>query len=66
MHRTEQQLSKEERKQRRELLERYGYQVETTDENGDIVLTENLCDIQDGGSGTRHHLAVHTSGSGPS
>ncbi|ELR20021.1 uncharacterized protein ACA1_113660 [Acanthamoeba castellanii str. Neff] len=43
----EHQLSKEERLKRRELLERYGYQIETTDEHGDIVLTENLCDVQD-------------------
>lgn len=46
-HRAEHQLSKEERLKRRELLERYGYQIETTDEHGDIVLTENLCDVQD-------------------
>jgi hypothetical protein len=37
------------------LLERYGYQIETTDENGDIVLTENLCDVQDAAAaGTLH------------
>jgi len=40
-------MSKEERQKRRELLERYGYQIETTDENGDIVLTENARDEQD-------------------
>lgn len=30
------------------MLERYGYQIETTDENGDIILTENLCDADTG------------------
>jgi hypothetical protein len=31
-------LSKEEQKRRQALLEQYGYQIEHTDENGDIVL----------------------------
>jgi len=38
------QLSKEEKLRREALLAQYGYQVEMTDENGDIVLSFNESD----------------------